>query len=196
MIVVAQYSHKNGLQFIQSRHSNEYREILDVIDVVKACTLPKKVSKEKDMKGRLLHSPEALNKAFKNEFRRRGWEKRRIRLSVYIQQTGQTYEAVREMDYVKNSVGVEVQFGKYSFMAYNICAKMTIFNRHGVIDCGVEIVPMKSMAENMSTGVSYYEMVVADLTHRGVADIDIPVVVIGIDVECTPNGQLRLSKII
>ncbi|RLE67573.1 MAG: restriction endonuclease [Thermoprotei archaeon] len=189
MIVVAQYSHKNGLSFIRRRHPNEYREILDVIDAVKACALPKKVSKEKGMEGRLLHSPEALNKAFENEFRRRGWEKRRIRLSVNIQQTGQTYEADREMDYVKNGVGVEVQFGKYSFMVYNICAKMTIFSNHKVIDCGVEIVPMKSMADNMSSGVSYYEMVVADLTHRGVADIDIPVLVIGIDAEC-PSGQL------
>jgi len=196
MIVVAQHSHKNGLQFIQNQHPDEYREILDVIDAVKACTLPKKVSEEKGMEGRLLHSPEALNNAFKSEFEKRGWGKKRVRLRVQIPQTGQTHEADREMDYVKNGVGVEVQFGKYSFMVYNICAKMTIFNKQGVIDCGVEIVPMKSMAENMSSGVSYYEMVVADLTHRGIADIDIPVVIIGIDAECAPSGQLRLNEVV
>ena len=192
--MVAQHSHKKGLQFIQNQHPNEYYEILDVIDAVKACTLPKKVSEEKDMKGRLLYSPEALNDAFKSEFERRGWKKKKVWLQVQIPQTGQTHKMPREMDYVKNGVGVEVQFGKYSFMVYNICAKMTIFNKHGIIDCGVEIVPMKSMADNMSTGVSYYEMVVADLTHRGEADIDIPVVVIGIDAECSLNGQLRLDK--
>lgn len=32
-------------------------------------------------------------------------------------------EAFREIDFVKNRVGVEVQFGKYSFMVYNVCAK-------------------------------------------------------------------------
>jgi hypothetical protein len=31
------------------------------------------------------------------------------------------------MDFVKEHLGVEVQFGKYAFMVYNVCAKMTIF---------------------------------------------------------------------
>jgi len=47
------------------------------------------------------------------------------------------------MDFVKNKVGVEVQFGKYAFMVYNVCAKMTISHNHDVIDVGVEIVPLK-----------------------------------------------------
>jgi hypothetical protein len=31
------------------------------------------------------------------------------------------------MDFVKEHLGVAVQFGKYAFMVYNVCAKMTIF---------------------------------------------------------------------
>ncbi len=65
------------------------------------------------------------------------------------------------MDFVKNRLGVEVQFGKYSFMVYNVCAKMTIFNK-------------------MSTGVSYFEQFVWDLEKRGIANIDIPVLILGI----------------
>jgi hypothetical protein len=49
-----------------------------------------------------------------------------------------TSGAFRDMDFVKNRVG-EVQFGKYAFMVYNVCAKMTIFNKLGVINVGVEI---------------------------------------------------------
>lgn len=49
------------------------------------------------------------------------------------------------MDFVKNKLGVEVQFGKYSFMVYNVCAKMTIFAKLDVIDCGIEIVPVKGL---------------------------------------------------
>jgi hypothetical protein len=79
------------------------------------------------------------------------------------------------MDFTKNHVGVEVQFGKYAFMVYNVCAKMTIFHNLGVIKVGIEIVPIKLLAEEMSTGVSYFEQFVWDLEHRGVADIDIPV---------------------
>ncbi len=85
------------------------------------------------------------------------------------------------MDFVKDHLGVEVQFGKYAFMVYNVCAKMTIFRNLGHIKCGVEIVPVKAFADAMSSGVSYFEQFVWDLKHRGVSNIDIPVLIIGID---------------
>ena len=95
------------------------------------------------------------------------------------------------MDFLKQRLGVEIQFGKYSFMVYNVCAKMTIFNRLGYIDAGVEIVPVKSFADEMSSGVSYFEQFIWDLEHRGVADIDIPVVVFGIDASSDiPPGRV------
>ena len=84
------------------------------------------------------------------------------------------------MDFVKDRLGVEVQFGKYALMVYNVCAKMTIFRNLGVIDAGIEIVPVKELANGMSTGVSYFEQFVWDLEHRGVADIDIPVLILGV----------------
>ena len=87
----------------------------------------------------------------------------------------------RDMDFVKENLGVELQFGKYAFMVYNVCAKMTIFNKLGFIDAGVEIVPIKQFARSMSTGVSYFEQFVWDLEKRGIADIDIPVIIYGID---------------
>jgi hypothetical protein len=74
-----------------------------------------------------------------------------------------------------------VQFGKYAFMVYNVCAKMTIFKNLKFIDHGIEIVPVKAFAEEMSTGVSYFEQFIWDLESRGVADIDIPVMILGID---------------
>jgi hypothetical protein len=74
-----------------------------------------------------------------------------------------------------------VQFGKYAFMVYNVCAKTNIFHKLGHINAGVEIVPIKRFADQMSTGVSYFEQFVWDLQHRGVSDIDIPVLIIGID---------------
>lgn len=65
-------------------------------------------------------------------------------------------------------------------MVYNVCAKMTIFHNEGLIDVGVEIVPLKEFAQEMSSGVSYFEQFVWDLEHRGVADIDIPVLILGV----------------
>ena len=85
------------------------------------------------------------------------------------------------MDFVKQRLGIEVQFGEYAFMVYNVCAKMTIFHNLGHINHGVEIVPVKAFADGMSTGVSYFEQFIWDLEHRGVSNIDIPVMILGID---------------
>jgi hypothetical protein len=104
----------------------------------------------------------------------------------------------REMDFVKNNLGIEVQFGKYSFMVYNVAAKMTIFRNLGHIVAGIEIVPVKAFADEMSSGVSYFEQFVWDLESRGVADIDIPVMILGIDADdhtdVTPKagGEFKL----
>lgn len=73
-----------------------------------------------------------------------------------------------------------MQFGKYSFMVYNLCAKMTIFKNPNIIDAGIEIIPIKDLADEMSTGVSYFEQFVWDLENRGVSNIDIPVLILGI----------------
>lgn len=104
----------------------------------------------------------------------------------------------REIDFVKRfepsgkSVGVEVQFGKYAFMVYNVCAKMKIFQKKGIIDFGIEIVPTKNMQKNMSTGVSFFEQFVWDLENRGSFQEDVPVIVLA--VEPNRHGFDALSK--
>jgi hypothetical protein len=44
----------------------------------------------------------------------------------------------------------------------------------------IEIVPIKDFANDMSTGVSYFEQFVWDLQQRGVSNIDIPVLILGV----------------
>ena len=189
MKIVGRYSVKNGEREVKNRFGALLAEVEDVIAKVDSTVHMTKTSKEKTMAGAMLYSPMGLNKAFKTHFHPIGWKA----VDVPCQYPTQYYTpgyipgkatkgAFREMDFVKNKLGVEVQFGKYAFMVYNVCAKMTIFRNLGFIDCGVEIVPVKSFAQKMSTGVSYFEQFVWDLEQRGSADIDIPVLVLGIDV--------------
>lgn len=163
-------------------------EIEDIISAVDANDHKTKRSREKTMPGRMLFNPDSLNRAFKTEFYKRQWQKVRVRCDYPIGYYTENYVpkimkgiAFREMDFVKQRLGVEVQFGKYAFMVYNVCAKMTIFNKMGFIEAGVEIVPIKQLADEMSTGVSFFEQFVWDLEQRGVSNIDIPVLVLGID---------------
>jgi len=162
MRIVGIYSFNGGRETIETQFASELREVKQIITLVDSERHKTKISHEKTMRGRKLYSPRALNKAFKTESEERGWSTHRVKCDYPTQYYVDSYQlrnsfsgAFREMDFVKNRVGVEVQFGKYAFMVYNVCAKMTIFHRLNVIDVGIEVVPVKEFADEMSTGVSY-----------------------------------------
>ncbi|MBI4895924.1 MAG: restriction endonuclease [Candidatus Aenigmarchaeota archaeon] len=180
MNIVAMYSFNGGKEFIEKHHKNELKEVIDVISLVDAKRCKTKISKEKTMPGKSLYSPVALNTEFKRLFYERGWNSKRIVMVTEIPEIKKTHRGFREMDAIKNKLGVEVQFGKYSFMVYNVSAKMTIFSKNSIIDSGIEIVPMRSLSRDMSTGVSFFEQMKADLEQRGISNIDISVLIIGI----------------
>lgn len=188
MRVAAQFSFKNGLEEVTARYSHLLAEVLSAVRSIDASRARTKLSKEKTMMGQTLYSPVALNAAFKEHLYPSGWKNLKVDCDYPTEYYLEDYQhrapikgAFRDMDFVKEGLGVEVQFGKYSFMVYNVCAKMTIFHNLGFIDCGIEIVPVKALALEMSSGVSYFEQFVWDLRQRGVADIDIPVLILGID---------------
>ena len=188
MNVCGKYSFNNGLDILQSEYRELLEEIENIIGEVKATGCKTKKSKEKTMPGRLLYSPKRLNTAFKKQFLKRGWESKKVACNYPTDFYENSYKfkalnkgVFREMDFAKKRLGIEIQFGKYAFTVYSGCAKMTIFHNLGFIDAGVEIVPMKNFADEISTGVSYFEQFVWDLEQRGVSDIDIPVLILGID---------------
>jgi hypothetical protein len=82
---------------------------------------------------------------------------------------------------VKRRVAVEVQFGKYSFIAYDLFVKHLAFFVGDKIDVGVEILPMKKMQEQMSTGVGYYEGALYDVVRQGRGVPAVPLVLIGVE---------------
>lgn len=187
MKIVGVYSFNGGEKAVQKKYAKELSEVTKILADVDTKKHKTKTSKEKTMRDKVLYSPRSLNKEISDGFLELGWEKKRVLCDYPTEYYSKGYEApkvskgaFREMDFIKNKLGVEVQFGKYSFMVYNVCAKMTIFHNMGFIDVGIEIVPVKELAEDMSSGVSYFEQFVWDLEQRGVADIDIPVLILGV----------------
>lgn len=85
-----------------------------------------------------------------------------------------------QTDFVKNRVAVEVQFGKYSFVAFDLFVKHLAFYVRDVIDVGVEILPMKELQSEMSSGPSYYEGELYNLIREGRGVPAVPLVLIGI----------------
>lgn len=202
MRIVGKYSFNRGEEEVTTRFPKPLKEIEDAIVSINAEEHRTKESKEKTMKGKMLFNPTSLNKAFKKILKPLGWESPRVHcdypteyfIEGYRGKTTGRRHAYREMDFVKDKLGVEIQLGKYSFMVYNVCAKMTIFHKLGIIDYGIEIVPVKEFAAEMSTGVSYFEQFVWDLEHRGVSDIDIPVFILGITSVDDPSQGAKGMK--
>ncbi len=188
MRIAGIYSFNDGVDVIHRRYSDLLTEIENCIVSIDASQCKTKESEEITMPGAMLYSPVVLNTQFKNILYPIGWNPILVPCDYPTQYYVTGYEpiplrkgAFREMDFVKRRLGVEVQFGKYSFMVYNVAAKMTIFKNLSFIDTGIEIVPVKHLANEMSSGVSYFEQFLWDLEKRGVSNIDIPVMIIGID---------------
>jgi hypothetical protein len=187
MIIAGMYSFNSGREVIEAQCATELREVDQIIAAVDSAQCRTKTNREKTMPGKSLYSLRALNQCFKQEFEARDWRKHKVHCEYPTEYYAPGYipdalskRAFREIDFVKNRVGVEVQIERCTPMVYSGCAKMTIFQKLDVIDVGIEIVPLKAFADDMSTGVSYFEQFVWDLEHRGIADIDIPVLILGV----------------
>lgn len=189
--IVAEFDFCGGKEIVEKYYANELAELKRAISNIDASLYKTKISQEKTMPGKVLYSPTEINQAFRNELYPLNWINRKV-LCDYSQYGTYSSDYIasaisgkqtpyRDMDFVKNELGVEVQFGKYAFMVYNVCAKMTIFRKLGIINAGIEIVPVKNLTDHMSTGVSFFEQFAWDLSHRGVSDIDTPVLILGID---------------
>ena len=161
-----------------------------------------KVSKEKTMKGKLLFSPIEMNKTFNALLRKNKWEESRVSYWVTkseklirktltmppeeqkreIEQAGETpIYSYNQTDFVKNRVAIEIQFGKYSFGAYDLFVKHLAFYVGDHIDVGVEILPMKTLQSQMSSGVAYYEGEFYNVVRQGRGVPAVPLVLVGIE---------------
>jgi hypothetical protein len=89
-------------------------------------------------------------------------------------------KSYKQTDFVKDNIAVEVQFGKYSFVAYDLFVKHLLFYTGGVINVGIEVLPIKSMQAEMSTGIAYYEGEVYNVLRHGRNNPPVPLLIFGI----------------
>lgn len=202
MRIAETYSHLNGLEFLLVHEPTLWQEIQTVIADVDANICRTKVSKEKRMEGKLLFSPIDMNAAFKSLLRERSWEESRVSYWVTrseklirktlpmpadeqrreIEAAGETpIFSYNQTDFVKDRVAVELQFGKYPFVAYDLFVKHLAFYVGDRIDVGVEILPMKSLQSEMSSGVNYFEGELYNVVRQGRGVPAVPLILIGIE---------------
>src|SRR5579863_832740 len=195
------YSHLNGHEWILVHQPKVWKNIEDTVARVDATKYKTKISKEKGMHGTHVYAPIELNKRFRTEFRKAGWNESRtsywvtddfnlIRRTLLLSPDDQRKQikaeghvaiySYNQTDFVKNRVAVEIQLGKYSFIAYDIFVKHLAFYVGDTIDVGIEILPMKSMQAQMSSGPGYYEGALYDVARQGRGVPGVPLVLVGI----------------
>jgi hypothetical protein len=195
------YSHLNGYEWLQVRRPGFWEEIESTIESIDADKCRTKVSKEKGMVGKLLFNPAAMNLEFKKSLESKGWSESRVQYWVtddarliresltmppedqhefLVEHGKQPFRSYNQTDFVKDRVAIEVQLGKYAFIAYDLFVKHLAFFVGDRIDCGVEILPMKSIQSQMSSGPGYYEGALYDLVRQGRGVPAVPLVLIGV----------------
>ncbi len=203
MNITQKYSHLNGEEYLIVHHKNLYEEIINTIKGINANKFLTKKSEEKTMQGTMLYSPIELNNEFKTKFNRLGWTESRYKYFIttdrkvlpqlitlpYTEQksfliskgNANPISSFKQTDFVKNEVAVEVQFGKYAFVAFDLFVKHLLFYSGGVINLGIEILPTKKMQSKMSSGVAYYEGEVYNVLRHGRNNPPVPLLILGIE---------------
>jgi hypothetical protein len=202
------FSFNDGLEALQSQYEDEFRELLNSIESNKAENVFVKESSEDRLEHKYLASPVVMNHlilivGLHDEYR---WavDHAPARGKSEIEKIGKEPKSVKDeecevdvspdarwgkktIDGMKNKMGVEIQFGKYSFMVYDVLAKFAHLSKYDRINLGIEVVPSNNLVRDMSSGPGYFGQLKSELAHLPDNYISeeeqIPVLVLGVGFE-------------
>jgi hypothetical protein len=155
MKIAKVFSIWNGLEYMQIQQPELWQEIECIIQSVDL----KKQKKEKT----------GAISAFRTELLACQWEESTNETAI---------SSYSQTDFIKNRIAINIQFGD---VAYDLFVKHLAFYIGDQIDVGIEILPMKTLQSQMSTGPSYYEGELYNIVRQGRGVPAVPLVVIGIE---------------
>jgi len=207
--VIYEHSHLNGKEHLLVHFPDELQEILNVISSVDGNVLKRSAERAKNERAQRSGKPYAevydqknINQQFMDLFRERGWDRRyysyfatpneQVAREIMNLPPNQAKEIIQannlipykrsnETDFMKNKIAIEVQFGKYSFVAYDFFVKHMAFFTSGDINVGVEIIPTDKMLKDMDSGPANYEGEIFNLYRQGRSTPAVPLWVVGIE---------------
>lgn len=202
MRIANTYNHLNAREYLIVNRTSQYGEIQSSIQNVDANQFLK-ISCDASKLGQVFYSQSDLNGAIKRILKTSGWSESKVYYYVtgdeattreivhiyskeeqkqIIESRGFTsYSTFNQVDFQKDRIAVEVQFGKYFSVAYDLHVKHTFFYSRNDIDVGVEIIPTKAMEEHMDTGVPWFENEVTNVIREGRTNPPVPILILGIE---------------
>ena len=170
-----------GAEVLESHHQTAWSDIEGAIAAIDPERVKAKRSREKGREGRLLYSPKAMNSVIKKSLQNQGWREMVEGSEMLLDSDQSSGKSKRVVDFAKDKVGVEVQFGKYAFIAYDF-VKFLAFYEEQRINVGVEIMAMQSLQREMSSGVGSWESAMRVLKTRPRGHPPMPLVLAGIGI--------------
>lgn len=202
MRISATYSHINGLEYLLVHNPEVWSELQAIVAAIDAQTCVGQVPPDRSSQESICFDAGELYRQFSELLKTYGWNKREIdywntrdvrlaRQTVELQASeqkrvislagGTPIPAHLQSDFVKGRVATEVQFRKYSLVAYDLFVKHLAFYVGDQIDVGVEILPMKTLQSEMSSGVPYYEGELYNVVRQGRGVPSVPLIIVGIE---------------
>lgn len=194
----------NAYEYLKVNKPNEFEEIVDVIAHIDASSMLKR-SKAKAKKYGILYSQIILNKVFRQELCKRGWNPMDVKFNSTTDMTVEQEIAMlkdaeeqeriieksgnlllrrrNQIDFVKNRVALEVQFGKAPYVTYDMIQKFKKCYENKLIDVGIEIVPTLAMSKKMDSGVPAFEIEASNILSHGRSYPEVPLLLLGIEPE-------------
>lgn len=192
----------NGWEFLLSHNPTLWDEIESAIAAVDSASCKTMISKDKQKDGRTLYAPKEINRQLEVGFGSFGWNPKRVDFWIpsdyrmtpklaslgypeqhaLLDETGSDgYRSYNQIDFYKNRVSVEVQFGSKECVAYDLFVKHMSFFLHDRIDLGIEVLAMRSLTLQMPTGPGNFEGEVYNLLRQGRNIPPAPLIILGVD---------------
>ena len=195
MRIAKMHSHLNGLEFMLVHKSSLWAEIRSIVEHVSA--IPEvSAYPHREALQRMQVDAAGITTRLEKLFRGNVWSGRShlnpgsisLRAREFALESKNSNEDSDCLDFgdiqthfVKERVSVEVQFGNYDTVAYDMFVKHLAFYVGDQIDVGVEILPMKKLQSQMSSGVQHYERALYNMIRRGRNVPAVPLIVVGVE---------------
>ncbi|MBE5779969.1 MAG: restriction endonuclease [Clostridiales bacterium] len=210
MRIAYQYNHLNAREYLLVNKNVQFTELQNSITTLDANNYLK-ISLDKAKFGIVIYSQGKINSAIQKYLRARGWAESKVyyyvtsdepttREIVHILDKDQqkqiiesrghvSHSTYNQVDFQKDRIAVEVQFGKYFSVAYDLHVKHTFFYSRNDIDVGIEVIPTKAMEESMDTGVPWFENEVTNVIREGRTNPPVPILVLGIEPDAIASKE-------
>jgi hypothetical protein len=151
MYIAKVLSNLGAWNSFQVEHPEIHAEICKIIDGIDLQRTHHSLNLKR--KEELLFSPIDLSKKILSQLEQHKWTNHRITFG------SDPKSGFSRIDGLKEKIGIDVSFGKFAFAESDLFVKFPLFIRAEIINSALLVLPMRSLTQEMSSGINSFEMI-------------------------------------